>query len=265
MSTTLPTAQHPAQPAHGHHAPAEAAGLAAADVTRFSLQQRVEHFLMMTVFTTLAVTGFPQRWYEAAWSQAFINAIGGIQGVRWVHRVAGILFTLQTLWHLASSAWLLLRRRTVIGSIVPSRKDFRDVVGTLTYYLGTNKVHPRFDRYDYRQKFEYWGMVMGAFLMMFTGFVLLFPVQTTRLLPAVLVPASKAAHSSEGLMAFLVVIVWHIYNAHLSPDVFPFDKSIFTGKISRARMQHEHPLELERIDAAAAATAAAPEEGARGP
>jgi formate dehydrogenase subunit gamma len=48
-------------------------------------------------------------------------------------------------------------------------------------------------------------------------------------------------------MAFLVVILWHIYNAHLSPDVFPFDKSIFTGKISLERMEHEHPLELARI------------------
>ena len=43
------------------------------------------------------------------------------------------------------------------------------------------------------------------------------------------------------------MITWHIYNAHLSPDVFPFDTCIFTGKISVDRMHHEHPLELARM------------------
>jgi hypothetical protein len=48
-------------------------------------------------------------------------------------------------------------------------------------------------------------------------------------------------------LAFLVIIVWHLYNAIFSPEVFPLDTSIFTGKISVSRMKHEHPLEYERI------------------
>ena len=110
------------------------------------------------------------------------------------------------------------------------------------------RKHPRYDRFDYRQKFEYWGMVAGGLIMVITGFVLFFPVQVSQLLPGQLIPAAKVAHSYEGLMALLVVIVWHIYNAHLNPDVFPFDFSIFSGKISRERMEKEHPLELERLE-----------------
>jgi hypothetical protein len=83
-----------------------------------------------------------------------------------------------------------------------------------------------------------------------TGLVLYFPVYVARLLPGEVIPAAKMAHSNEGLMAFLVVILWHIYNAHLNPDVFPFDTTIFTGKISRERMEHEHPLELARLEGA---------------
>ena len=62
-----------------------------------------------------------------------------------------------------------------------------------------------------------------------------------------MIPAAKLAHGNDGLMAFLVVILCHIYNAHLNPDVFPFDTTIFTGKISAERMHHEHPLEYERL------------------
>ena len=58
---------------------------------------------------------------------------------------------------------------------------------------------------------------------------------------------AKVAHSNEGLMAFLVVITWHVYNAHFAPDIFPFNKTIFTGKISKHHMQKDHPLEYERL------------------
>jgi cytochrome b subunit of formate dehydrogenase len=75
----------------------------------------------------------------------------------------------------------------------------------------------------------------------------MWPVLAAQYLPGQLIPVSKVAHSNEGLMAFLVIIVWHIYNAHLSPDVFPFDRSIFTGRVSVERMRHEHPLEYERL------------------
>ncbi|MDP2744725.1 MAG: hypothetical protein Q8P00_06650, partial [Dehalococcoidia bacterium] len=39
------------------------------------------------------------------------------------------------------------------------------------------------------------------------------------------------------------IVVWHLYGAHLAPDRFPADTSIFTGKISRERALKEHPLE----------------------
>jgi hypothetical protein len=41
--------------------------------------------------------------------------------------------------------------------------------------------------------------------------------------------------------------VWHLYGAHLNPEVFPFDASIFSGKISKDRLRHEHALEYEEL------------------
>lgn len=215
---------------------------------RFSPKQRVEHVTIMLVFLLLAVTGFPQKFYEAGWASAVVGALGGLDRVRWLHRAAGILFAILSAFHIASAAFLVLTGKAR-PSLVPTRQDFVDAIDNLRYYLGARSEPARFDRFDYRQKFEYWGLVLGGVVMVATGFMLLYPGAVARFLPGELIPASKVAHSNEGLMAFLVVITWHIYNAHLNPDVFPFDTSIFTGKISKERMHHEHPLELERLEA----------------
>lgn len=218
-------------------------------IQRFSVTRRVEHVTMMLLFVVLSATGFPQRYFASFVSQGIVEALGGVGPTRLVHRVSGVLFAGLVAWHFGSTL-LGVVRRTASLSMVPTRKDFTDAITTLSFYLGLGREQARFDRFDYRQKFEYWGLVFGAVVMVATGVVLLFPLASAELFTGQIIPASKLAHGSEGLMAFLVVIVWHVYNAHLSPDVFPFDTSIFTGRISRERMEKEHPLELERLEGA---------------
>lgn len=215
-------------------------------VIRFSPQQRAEHLTVMTLFIVLSVTGLPQKFFEAPWAQSLISGLGGIDRVRWVHRAAGLAFAFFTAAHLTD-----ILRRVIAGtsslSLVPTRQDFLDAMQQLRYYLGVTDTPAKFDKFDYKQKFEYWGLVLGAAIVISTGLVLLFPVQTTMFLTGEIVPAAKLAHGNEGLMAFIIVVVWHIYNAHLNPDVFPFDTTIFTGKISMERLHHEHELEYERL------------------
>jgi formate dehydrogenase gamma subunit len=215
-------------------------------VVRFSVRQRIEHFAVMALFIALAVTGFPQKFYEAGWAGAVVDALGGVPRVRWLHRAAGVLFVALTAWHLLSAVLMAASRRVPL-SMVPTRRDFRDVVTSLRYYLRLSDRQPRFDRFDYREKFEYWGLIIGALVMSTTGLLLLFPILVASYLPGELIPVAKVAHSNEGLMAFLVVLTWHLYNAHLAPGVFPFNPTIFTGKISREHLREHHPLEYERL------------------
>ena len=85
--------------------------------TRFSMRQRVEHFLVMVLFLILALTGFPQKFFESGWAQWIISILGGIDRVRWLHRLSGILFSLVAIGHLGVVVALAMTRR-VEGSKV---------------------------------------------------------------------------------------------------------------------------------------------------
>jgi len=215
-------------------------------IVRFSRRARVEHVAVMSLFAVLALTGFPQKFFPAPWAQVMVDAMGGIDRARWLHRAAGLLFAALLAVHLGGAAWPTLKRRACL-SLVPEGKDFRDAAAMLRYQLGTEASPPVFDRFDYRQKFEYWGLVLGGAVMVATGFLLLFPLLATTFVSGQLVPAAKVAHSNEGLMAFLVVVTWHVFHAHLSPEAFPGDTSIFTGRVARDRVRHEHALEYARL------------------
>jgi cytochrome b subunit of formate dehydrogenase len=214
-------------------------------VVRFSRWQRVQHAIVMVVFFILCITGLPQKYFDSGWAAALLGMLGGVDAARWWHRAAGLAFTVLMAAHIGDLLGRLARGRGSF-SMVPHRKDLSDALTTLRFYAGLSDTQARFDRYDYKQKFEYWGMLLGSTVVVGTGLVLMYPIEATRWLPGALVPVAVAAHSNEGLLAFLTIITWHVFNAALAPEVFPLDTSIFSGRISEERMRHEHPLEYER-------------------
>ncbi|MDA8434117.1 MAG: cytochrome b/b6 domain-containing protein, partial [Nitrospiraceae bacterium] len=217
-------------------------------------------------FIVLVVTGVSQKFHDSAWAEWIIMNLGGIDNARIIHRTTGLVFTALTLQHILTGSYGLIVKKWM-PSMVINLKDFTDAIDNLKYYFGITDMPARCDRYDYKQKFEYWGVVVGGVLMIMTGLTLWFPTKVFHLipfLPGQIIPAAKAAHTNEAMLALLVIVIWHIYNSVFSPEVFPLDTAIFTGRISKERMIHEHPLEYERLTGEKLRDDAGSEEG-KGP
>jgi thiosulfate reductase cytochrome b subunit len=172
-----------------------------------------------------------------------INLMGGVEPVRIIHRVAAIVLMAGTIYHALAVVYKISVKR-VRMTMLPGWQDVKDATQTLVYNLGFKKDPIKMHRYTFGEKAEYWAVVWGTVIMVITGFMLWNPIITTNFLPGQFIPAAKAAHGAEAVLAVLSIVTWHFYNVHLKV----FNKSMFTGRISRHEMEHEHALELAEFE-----------------
>ena len=214
-------------------------------VPRFSRRERSEHLLSALSFTLLCVTGLPQTAPSNGLAQWLIALFGGIESTRFIHRVAGFLFVGLFIMHVATAIVNAIRKRRM-PVMVPSVQDFHDTAATIKHFLWKTP-RPKTGKFDFSEKFEYWGMVMGGTLMCVTGVVLVWPDLVSQLVPGVIIAMFRTLHGLEATFAVMVVVLWHSYGVILRPEVFPIDTSIFTGKISVERLEEEHGLEYDKL------------------
>jgi len=219
---------------------------------RFRRSDRVQHAVMVISFLVLTVTGLPQKYIylNSHYLDDLIDLMGGLETVRLVHRWAATVLMLVTVYHLLAAAHRVLVRRVSL-SMLPRYQDVVDGLQAVRYNLGLARERPRTDRYTWEEKVEYWSLIWGTVVMIATGFMLWNPVATARFLPGQWIPAAQVVHGGEALLAILAVLVWHFYSVHLRQ----FNRSMFTGHMTEHEMEHEHPLELERIKAGTAQAA----------
>lgn len=213
---------------------------------RWDKHQRLQHFLLMVSVTLLVLTGLPLKYPEARVSQGVMRLVGGPKTAGQVHRLAAVLLMVGAFYHLLYLGGVC-RRHGFSTAMWPRFQDVRDLLQMLRYFVGLSPSPPRFDRYSYTEKFEYWAMVWGTLIMVITGLMLWFPVGTTRFFSVLMLHIAQVIHSYEALLAALSLILWHFYHAHLNPDVFPMSKVWLTGRMTEQEMRHHHPLEYERL------------------
>ncbi len=217
-------------------------------ISRFSVIQRIEHWLLFASFTTLALTGLPQKYPLVGVSDFMIAFMGGIEVVRIIHRIAATIFLLESVYHLVVVGYKLIVMR-MKATMLPGFGDVTEAIQSLLYNVGIRKELPKAGRYNFAEKLEYWALVWGLLMMGLTGFILWNPIFTTQALPGEFIPAAKSAHGNEAVLAVLAILIWHFYSVHLRH----WNWSMFNGGLTRNEMEKEHPLELEDIDSGKAA------------
>jgi formate dehydrogenase gamma subunit len=211
---------------------------------RFRLIERIEHWVLVASFAILALTGLAQKFANVGVSKSLVALLGSIETVRLIHHLAAIMMMFEAVYHIGAVGYKIFVRRARI-SMLPGLGDIRTAWQAFLYNLGVSKTKPQQGRYTFDEKVEYWSVIWGTLVMGITGFMMWNPIATTRVLPGVVVPAAKAAHGGEALLAVLAIIVWHLYHVHLRH----LNLSMINGYISEEEMLEDHPLELADMKA----------------
>lgn len=212
---------------------------------RFSLNVRLQHLTLALGCLILIITGLPIKFHETGWAEIYFKLTGGIQVSRIFHRIGAVLLILVAIWH---TIYLFTKEgKREFKELLPRKKDFLDFFQNIKYFLGLTNEKPKFGRYSYIEKFDYWAVYWGMVIMIVSGTLMWLHNFFLGIIPKFVLDIAREAHSDEALLATLAIIIWHWYNAHFNPEVFPFNPTIFTGKISKERMIKEHPLEYEKI------------------
>jgi len=227
------------------HGSADAPLAADDEIQRFDGHIRAQHAIMIVSFVTLVLTGWPLKSAAVVVSSSLVQALGGQALLALIHRIAGSVLLGVGVYHLAY-LFLRWRRGQLSSEMVPGLKDAFDLVGNILYYLGVNTERPKFGKFTYYEKFDYWAIFWGVPLMGVTGLMLWFPELTARLLPGDLLTLAFIAHSDEALLALLAIFLWHFYNQHLRPAVFPMSWVWLTGRIKAEALYDEHRSTYEQ-------------------
>ncbi len=213
-------------------------------VERLSINQRIQHMMLFSCTILLIITGLPIKFHDAPVAEFVIRLLGGPNVTRMIHRIGAVGLTIVGVYHL----WYCMafeEGRRNFGLLIPTKQDVKDIWQQMGYYLGFKKERPLFGRFSYIEKFDYWAVYWGMVVMIASGYILWFMERAINEFGKVSYDIAREAHSDEGLLATLAIIIWHFYNVHFNPKKFPGSLTWWHGRIPMEEFREEHPLEYE--------------------
>ncbi len=221
-------------------------------IWRFSPLERVLHAMVIVSFFGLVITGTPLLYSHMPWARALIRLVGGFQAAGLIHRICAVITFGYFFIHVGHLTYRIAKstdkKRFFWGpdSMVAGPKDFQDIRDMFKWFFGKGP-RPRFDRFNYMDKLDYWGEFWGVAVIGGSGLVLWFPVFFSRILPGWMFNVATIIHGIEALLATGIIFTIHFFNVNLRPEKFPVDVVMFTGRATLDYMKEEHPLQYERL------------------
>lgn len=212
-------------------------------IVRLTFNQRVQHWLLLTSFILLVISGFALEYPDSFLSRI----LGSSEPVRrFSHRLAAVVMMVVGVYHIG---YLFLTRdgRSWLRDMLPGIKDIRDVIQNFAYYMGFKVQKPKIARFGYAEKAEYWAVVWGTVIMGLTGLMMWFKIGLFGFLPRWWIDIALAVHFYEAVLATLAIVVWHFYHVIFDPDVYPVNWAFYDGRESDELYKEEHELDYERL------------------
>ncbi|NOZ13247.1 MAG: hypothetical protein GXO69_06315 [Acidobacteria bacterium] len=205
-------------------------------IIRFTLNERIQHILIIIAFIMLFVSGFALKYSNNPVSEWLIQLIGGMENRSTIHHLGGILLIVVGLYHIFY-LMVTTRGRDQLRRLLFRSSDRK----ALLFFKRQSILHGRFTT---RQKLQFWLVVGGSLSMGASGLLIWFHDETMSLFSKWFWDFLFVLHSHGAMLVFLVIVIWHMYDVHFR-EAFPMDKSWLNGKISLERLKKEHPLEYD--------------------
>ena len=220
-----------------------------AQVSRMNRNFRIAHWGVILSFPTLVFTGFALKYPEAWWARPLLLWESHLAFRGLVHRCAAIVLIASTIYHVIHLS-INRRDRLFLKAMLPEVKDATDLVQVFSHNLGLTKVEPRFAKFNYAEKVEYWAFMWGTVVMTVSGFLLWFNNFTLRYFPKWVSDAATAVHYYEALLATFSILLWHFYMVIFDPLVYPMDTAWINGKVPADHYRHSRPAYLRALERA---------------
>ncbi len=132
--------------------------------------------------------------------------------------------------------------------MLPRPADIGQAVRHVGWLFGLAK-QPRFDRFSYWEKFDYWAVFWGMVIIGGTGLILYNPFVSSRYMPGWGLNVALWVHRLEAILDMGHVFIIHFFVAHLRRSNFPMDLAMFAGSVDLDQNRHERAAWVERLEA----------------